>query len=394
MARAFEQAWTLDAVAIVEHFAKGREVTCSVLDVDGHATPLAADAPGRGGNTVDGREGTEEAAARRDNARVIGSAKEGLALPPAEQARVEGREQPRRKAVGIGRRSAGRLGASRRLRTTSRQLDQAAVELDQFGADRPQSISGVTQRQAGPFRQVGVRGRTVAAQIPACQLGQRPLACFAGDRPPFAAEPVSRVRERVTAGQHRTEHGPSARHRGKEDVHRRLAFRPDASGSQPLAKLGSQQRTFGGQARLDAGDAAIHLVGREALLGEAARVRHRLRRGRQGQQPRVVLAADQVKSAAVEPGHDQRPLLSERAVDVGGADALDAGAQGQSPGASILRLDGQQRPNSRLRPAADPAVQQLGRRTANQEFTRVHYSAGGGGGGAARRSPIISRPSH
>ena len=42
VARAFEQAWALDGVAIVEHFAKGREVTCSVLDVEGHARALAA----------------------------------------------------------------------------------------------------------------------------------------------------------------------------------------------------------------------------------------------------------------------------------------------------------------------------------------------------------------
>ncbi|HEY1960072.1 MAG TPA: D-alanine--D-alanine ligase [Polyangiaceae bacterium] len=34
VARAIESAWQLDATAIVESFVKGREVTCSVLDVD------------------------------------------------------------------------------------------------------------------------------------------------------------------------------------------------------------------------------------------------------------------------------------------------------------------------------------------------------------------------
>ena len=42
VAAALEQAWALDGVAIVEHFAKGREVTCSVLDVNGKARALAA----------------------------------------------------------------------------------------------------------------------------------------------------------------------------------------------------------------------------------------------------------------------------------------------------------------------------------------------------------------
>jgi D-alanine-D-alanine ligase len=35
LARALEQAWALDEVALVEHFARGREITCSVLDLDG-----------------------------------------------------------------------------------------------------------------------------------------------------------------------------------------------------------------------------------------------------------------------------------------------------------------------------------------------------------------------
>ena len=42
VARALEATWKLDATAIVESFVKGREVTCSVLDVDSHARVLAA----------------------------------------------------------------------------------------------------------------------------------------------------------------------------------------------------------------------------------------------------------------------------------------------------------------------------------------------------------------
>ena len=42
VAAAFELAWALDGLAIVEHFAKGREITCSVLDVEGAPRALAA----------------------------------------------------------------------------------------------------------------------------------------------------------------------------------------------------------------------------------------------------------------------------------------------------------------------------------------------------------------
>lgn len=42
LAAALEAAWALDAVAIVEHFAVGREVTCSVLDLDDGPRALAA----------------------------------------------------------------------------------------------------------------------------------------------------------------------------------------------------------------------------------------------------------------------------------------------------------------------------------------------------------------
>lgn len=42
VAAALEAAWSLDPVAIVERFARGREVTCSVLDLEGGLRALAA----------------------------------------------------------------------------------------------------------------------------------------------------------------------------------------------------------------------------------------------------------------------------------------------------------------------------------------------------------------
>ncbi len=45
VAAAIDAAWTLDDTAIVEHFARGREVTCGVLDVDVRAASSGAGAP-------------------------------------------------------------------------------------------------------------------------------------------------------------------------------------------------------------------------------------------------------------------------------------------------------------------------------------------------------------
>jgi D-alanine-D-alanine ligase len=40
VARAIEAAWAIDDFAVVEHFARGREVTCGVLEVAGRPTAL------------------------------------------------------------------------------------------------------------------------------------------------------------------------------------------------------------------------------------------------------------------------------------------------------------------------------------------------------------------
>jgi hypothetical protein len=59
-------------------------------------------------------------------------------------------------------------------------------------------------------------------------------------------------------------------------------------------------------------------------------------------QPGVVLAADEMQGAAVEPGDQQRALLAEGAVDVGGREALGAGADGEPGAAGVLPLDGKE----------------------------------------------------
>jgi D-alanine-D-alanine ligase len=41
VARAIEAAWAMDEFAVVEHFARGREITCGVLELDDAGPPLA-----------------------------------------------------------------------------------------------------------------------------------------------------------------------------------------------------------------------------------------------------------------------------------------------------------------------------------------------------------------
>lgn len=75
-------------------------------------------------------------------------------------------------------------------------------------------------------------------------------------------------------------------------------------------------------------------------------------------EPRVVLAPDQVKGAAVEPGDDHRAFI-ESGVDVGGAQSLRAGPDRQfAP--RILRLNGEQATDHLIRVTERPSAQTLG----------------------------------
>ncbi len=56
---------------------------------------------------------------------------------------------------------------------------------------------------------------------------------------------------------------------------------------------------------------------------------------------RIVLAPHEMQSAAVEPGDEQRPLLGEGAIDVGGRDAPGASPNGEPKATRILALDGE-----------------------------------------------------
>ena len=116
----------------------------------------------------------------------------------------------------------------------------------------------------------------------------------------------------------------------------------DAGRVEPLAQLRAGQRALLGERPLDRLDAALGLRRRDPLLGQPPGVAGEQRRRRQRLQPGVVLAADQVQGAAVEPGDQQRALLAQRPVDVGGAEALGAGADREPRAARVLALDGEQ----------------------------------------------------
>jgi hypothetical protein len=125
-------------------------------------------------------------------------------------------------------------------------------------------------------------------------------------------------------------------------VHERLALGPHPGRRDPLAELVARERTVLGKRPLDGADPAFGVLGAHALLAKPAHVPGELGRRREREQPRVVLAADQVERAAVQPGDQERALLGERAVDVRGGEALAARAYRQPGAPWILPLNGEQ----------------------------------------------------
>ena len=80
----------------------------------------------------------------------------------------------------------------------------------------------------------------------------------------------------------------------------------------------------------------------DAVLAESPMTVREPARGGEGLKPGIVLAADEVERAAAEPGDDERAVLGEGAVDVGGGQAGGASADGEAKPARILPLYGEQ----------------------------------------------------
>ena len=271
------------------------------------------------------------------------------AVLPAQQVGVEGAEQAR--GDRVGRRLA--LG----------EVDEVVVAIGQLGGDRLQPGPRVAQREAAPRGEVGGRGRAVAGQVAAGELGQRGVALGAlelGRR--RGAEPVAREREGVGAVlAQRTEDGHPAQRGEHEQVRRGLALGADALGGDALGQLRTGQRARVGQRALDDLHRPLGVVGRDALLREPPATRGRAGGRGEPQQPRIVLAADEVQRAAPQPGDDDGALVGERRVDIGRRDRWGTGAQRQARRTQVLGLHREQPPDD-VRDAGRPrAVQQLRR---------------------------------
>ena len=102
------------------------------------------------------------------------------------------------------------------------------------------------------------------------------------------------------------------------------------------------ERPLLGQRALDDRPPRSARGGDDALLRQPPRVAGEQRRRRQRVQPRVVLAAHEVQRPAVEPRDDERAVLGQRAVDVGGRQPGGPRADRQPRAARVLRLHGEQ----------------------------------------------------
>jgi hypothetical protein len=143
-------------------------------------------------------------------------------------------------------------------------------------------------------------------------------------------------------------------------VHERLPGGRHAGALEPLAELGARERPVGRERPLDRLDAALGRALADALLAQPARAAGELARRREGMEPGVVLGADEMEGAAVQPVDDERAVVVERAVDVGRRQAARAGANRQPEAARVLRLDCQQPLSDRDRVARRLAGEQLG----------------------------------
>jgi hypothetical protein len=123
---------------------------------------------------------------------------------------------------------------------------------------------------------------------------------------------------------------------------------------------GAAERALVGERAGQRRDAALGRAGRDAFLGEPARVRGARRRRGQRVEPAEVVAADEVERAAVQPGDDERALAGQRAVDVGGCEPARARADREPRAARVLSLDGEQPLGDRDGIARRLAREQLG----------------------------------
>ena len=187
----------------------------------------------------------------------------------------------------------------------------------------------------------------VAAEIPPGELREC-LVPVDGRRLP---EPVACEDVCVRATDHRPADDEAAEGREHEQVHQGLAMRGHVSPGDALAEQLARQRALVRERPLDRANAALGLGRRHTLLTEAARVPGEEGRRRQRVQPRVVLAADEMERAAIQPRDQKGALLGQGSIDVGSGEAGRPRADREARAPRILGLDREQPPGDRERVA-------------------------------------------
>ena len=255
------------------------------------------------------------------------------------QPRSSGSKEPSRRGGGSG---AGATG----------EVDEAVGALVELGGDRGQAGAGVAQRQPGPAGEVAVARRAVAGEVAPRQLGQRRLAVRGPVDPslrtaggssssgPLRGPSQSRTRtkacsEPAIGPRTVTPASAAAKSTWTRACRRSAPRRPPAA---PSARPGSADPPRPAPARSSSPPAGLGprrppaAAGSRWRCGEAAW---------SGPAAGIVLAADQVQRAAVEPG-DEQPPLAQRPVDVGGAQTCAPCPHRQPRPPRVLPLDRQQ----------------------------------------------------
>ena len=118
--------------------------------------------------------------------------------------------------------------------------------------------AGVAQRQARPGGEVAVARGGVGGQVPACKLDQGAVAVDGWRRVgEHEATPSIHHRDAAQGGQH-------------EQVRGGLGLGADARGGDALGQLGARERSFARERVAHDGHRAVGVVGRHALLAQAA----------------------------------------------------------------------------------------------------------------------------
>ena len=91
-------------------------------------------------------------------------------------------------------------------------------------------------------------------------------------------------------------------------------------------------------------------------------------------EPPVVVAAHELQRPAVQPADDDRPLLADRAVDLGDRHVFGARAHREARAAQVLRLDGEQPSGDRRDIRSALRSQELALESLSEHLRSLTYS--------------------